>query len=58
MAQDSVSQENHGDPKAVTVDDGLAKVHEAAEKLTEEDIEAMAEEARAAAEKTRQAHGH
>ncbi|WP_167335186.1 hypothetical protein [Pectobacterium fontis] len=43
------------DPKDVTVSEGLAKVHEASDQLTEEDIEALAEEARQAATQTRKA---
>ncbi len=44
-----MTEQKADDPKAVTVGDGLAKMHEAAEQLTEEEIEALAEEARAAA---------
>lgn len=51
-----MAKENSDDPKDVTVDDGLEKLYEAAEQLTEEELEALAEEARAAAEKTRQQH--
>ncbi|WP_174871242.1 hypothetical protein [Pectobacterium polaris] len=45
------------DPKDVTVSEGLAKVHEASEQLTEEEIEALAEEARRAATQTQKASG-
>ncbi|MBJ7220306.1 MULTISPECIES: hypothetical protein [unclassified Brenneria] len=40
-------------PKDVTVSEGLAKVHKASDRLTEEEIEALAEEAKNAAEQTR-----
>ncbi|WP_409307313.1 hypothetical protein [Pectobacterium sp. B1J-3] len=40
------------DPKDVTVNEGLAKVHEASEQLTDEEIEKLAEEARQAATQT------
>ncbi|MEH2920067.1 hypothetical protein ACFFL1_02850 [Samsonia erythrinae] len=46
------------DPKAVTVNEGLAKVHEAAEQLTEEEVEALAEEARQAATQTQKDPGN
>lgn len=36
------------DPKDVTVSEGLAKVHEASNQLTDEEIEELAEEARQA----------
>ena len=43
------------DPKDVTVSEGLAKVHEASDQLTEEENEALAEEARQAATQTKKA---
>ncbi|MCL2894426.1 MULTISPECIES: hypothetical protein [Brenneria] len=42
------------DPKEVTVSDGLAKMREAADKLTEEELEALAEEAKKAVEESRE----
>ncbi|MEH0873403.1 hypothetical protein OI450_11220 [Pectobacterium cacticida] len=41
------------DPKDVTVSEGLAKVHEASGQLTEEEIDALAEEAKRAAEQAK-----
>ncbi|GKV77118.1 hypothetical protein PEC106568_22920 [Pectobacterium carotovorum subsp. carotovorum] len=46
------------DPKEVTVSEGLAKVHEASEQLTEEEVEALAEEARRAATQTQEGSGN
>ncbi|MEL4888432.1 hypothetical protein N6P31_15390 [Pectobacterium betavasculorum] len=46
------------DPKEVTVSEGLAKVHEASEQLTEEEIEALAEEARLAATQAKKESGN
>jgi hypothetical protein len=46
------------DPKEVTVSEGLAKVHEASDQLTEEEIEALAEEARLAATQTKKVSGN
>ncbi|MEQ9945668.1 hypothetical protein [Pectobacterium aroidearum] len=46
------------DPKEVTVSEGLAKVHEASEQLTKDEIEALAEEARQAATQTKKASGN
>ncbi|MEQ9900767.1 hypothetical protein ABRP59_14155 [Pectobacterium punjabense] len=46
------------DPKDVTVSEGLAKVHEASGQLTEEEIEALAEEARQAATQTKKESGN
>ncbi|MCA6951480.1 hypothetical protein [Pectobacterium polaris] len=51
------TKDSEQDPKAVTVSEGLAKVHEASEQLTEEEIEALAEEARQAATQTQKASG-
>ncbi|WP_170116019.1 hypothetical protein [Brenneria roseae] len=45
------------DPKDVTVSEGLAKVHEASEQLTDEEIETLAEEAREAATQTQNEPG-
>ncbi|MCG8709136.1 hypothetical protein JHU04_002370 [Brenneria sp. 4F2] len=39
---------SQSDPKEVSVSDGLAKMHEAADKLTEEEVAALAEEAKQA----------
>ncbi|MEC5321049.1 hypothetical protein VSX61_19270 [Brenneria populi subsp. brevivirga] len=36
------------DPKDVTVGEGLAKVHEAADKLTEKEVDELAEKAKKA----------
>ncbi|QQG29893.1 hypothetical protein JFY74_07620 [Pectobacterium carotovorum] len=46
------------DPKEVTVSEGLAKVHEASDQLTKEEIEALAEKARQAATQTKNAPGN
>ncbi|MBN3073985.1 hypothetical protein H4F33_18095 [Pectobacterium brasiliense] len=46
------------DPKEVTVSEGLAKVHEASEQLTEEEIDELAEEARQAATQTQKGSGN
>ncbi|WP_167389293.1 hypothetical protein [Pectobacterium peruviense] len=46
------------DPKEVTVSEGLAKVHEASEQLTKEEIDALAEEARQAATETKKTSGN
>lgn len=45
-----MAEQQTDDPKAVTVGDGLAKLHEAAEQLTEDEIDALADAARAAAQ--------
>lgn len=47
-----MAEQQTDDPKAVTVGDGLAKVHEAAEQLTEEEIDTLADAACAAAQNT------
>jgi len=44
------------DPLETDVNEGLAKMHEAREQLTEEEIEALAEKARKEAELTRKKH--
>ncbi|CNB20431.1 hypothetical protein [Yersinia intermedia] len=41
-----------------TVNEGLAKIHEASEQLTEEQIEQLAEDAKAAARENAQKHTH
>lgn len=48
-----MATQEKNDPKDVSVDDGLAKLHQAAQRLTEEDIEELADEARQAAQRAR-----